>query len=171
MIAHFSGLKITVRELRGGALIFLEPEPPNTNYPSLPIMSTNTLGEFILFLEAYIECWKQFNHYINQARTKKYTGEDEVQFLEVKSLVTQGLETIVAAVEHGAPRKDEVMSLISNAPSIRYLVEHENSITTVESQWHKTFLTLHSLLGRLKVQQQRQEGEWSWSSIFGKSER
>ena len=171
LVVQFNGFKIIARELRGGALIFLQPETPNRDNATLPAMSTNTLDDFILYLETYIECWKQFNHYVNLARIKKYTPEDEIQFLEVKSLVAQGLETVIAAVEQGAPRKDEVMVLINGAPSIRYLVEHENSITTVESQWHKTFLILQSLLGRLKVQRQKQEGEWSWGSLFGKGDR
>ena len=171
LVVRFSGLTLTVRELRGGALVFLRPDVPPQAYLNLPAMSTNTLDEFLLYLETYIECWKQFNHYVNLARGGKFTPEDEAQFLEVKSLVAQGLEAVIAAVEQGAPRKEEVMTLINGAPSIRYLVEHENNITIVESQWHKTFLILQSLLGRLKVHRQKQEGEWSWGSLFGKSDR
>ena len=132
LITRFDGFTITVRELRGGALVFLQPDAPARANSVLPAMITNSLDEFILYLETYIECWKQFNHYVNLARSKQYSPEDEAQFLEVKSLVAQGLEAILAAVEQGAPRKDEVMVLINGAPSIRYLVEHENSITTVE---------------------------------------
>jgi len=168
LIARFDGFTITVRELRGGALVFLRPGVPSRNAFTLPTMSSNSLDEFILYLETYIECWKQFNHYVNLARAKEFTPEDEAQFLEVKSLVTQGLETVLAAVEKGAPRKDEVLVLINGAPSLRFLVEHENSITTVESQWHKTFLILQSLLGRLKVERQKHDGEWSWGALFGK---
>ena len=171
LAVRFSGMTLTVRELRGGALIFLRPDAPPTSYLNLPSMSTNTLDEFLLYLETYIECWKQFNHYINLARDGKFTPEDEAQFLEVKSLVAQGLEAVLAAVEQGAPRKDEVMVLINGAPSLRYLAEHENNITIVESQWHKTFLILQSLLGRLKVHRQKQGGEWSWGSLFGKAEK
>ena len=156
------------RELRGGALIFLQPENPAQNHITLPAMSNPTLDDFILYLETYIECWKQFNQSVNLARTKKFNTDDEVQFLEVKSLIAQGLEVILAAVEQGGPRKDEVMALVNGAPSIRYLAEHENVVSTIESQWHKVFLTLQSLLGRLKVQQQKQEGEWTWGSIFGR---
>jgi hypothetical protein len=171
LTVQLNGMKIVARELRGGALIFLHSEHPSDARLTLPTMSNSTLDDFILYLETYIECWKQFNHYVNLARTKNFTAEDETQFLEVKSLVAQGLEVILAAVEQGGPRKDEVMALINGAPSIRHLCEHENSIATVESQWHKTFLMMQSLLGRLKVQQQKQEGEWTWSSLFGKAER
>ena len=132
-------------------------------------MSHSNLKEFVLYLETYVECWKQFNHYLDLARTGKYTPEDEAQFLEVKSLITQGLEAILAAIDQGGPRKDEVMALINGAPSIRFLAEHENNIFAVESQWHKLFMIMQSLLGRLKVLQQKQDGEWRWSSLFGRT--
>lgn len=168
LVTEYEGLRIVARELRGGAVIFFHPTSPPKASATLPTMSNNTLDDFILYLETYIECWKQFNYYVNLARTRKFTTEDEAQFLEIKSLVTQGLEVILAAVEQGAPRKDEVMVLIASAPTIRHLAERENTIGSVESQWHKTFLTLQSLLGRLKVQQQKQDGDWSWGSLFGK---
>ena len=166
LVTEFAGIKIVARKLRGGALIFLQPDSPATNLVTLPAMSRTNLEEFIHYLETYIECWKQFNYYVNLARAGNYTNADEGQFLEVKSLITQGLEAVLAAVEQGAPRKDEVMTLVTGAPSIRYLAEHENSIATVEAQWHKAYLTMQSLLGRLKVQQQKQDGEWSWGSLF-----
>jgi len=165
---QYEGLRVVARESRGGAVIFFHPTGPVKTNATLPAMSNNSLSEFILYLETYIECWKQFNYYVNLARIKKFTTEDEAQFLEIKSLITQGLEVIADAVEQGCPRKDEVMVLITSAPSIRHLAERENTIGTVESQWHKAFLTLQSLLGRLKVQQQKQEGDWSWGSLFGK---
>jgi len=167
-VTHFNGLKLRALELRGGALIFLDSAASPRAALSLPAMNNPTLDDFILYLETYIECWKQFNHYLNLARQKRFTPEDEMQFLEIKSLVTQGLEAILATVEQGGPRKDEVIALINGAPSIRYLSEHSNTIGAVESQWHKTFLTLQSLLGRLKVQQQKQEGGWSWGALFGR---
>ena len=166
LVVQFEGFKIVARKLRGGALFFLQPDSPATSTIILPAMSNSNLDEFLNYLETYVECWKQFNQYVNLARSGKFTPEDEIQFLEVKSLITQGLEVVLAAVEQGGPRKDEVMALIISAPSIRHLAENEMSIATVESQWHKTYLTLQSLLGRLKVQQQKQEGEWKWGSLF-----
>ena len=165
---HYREIKVVAIELRGGAIVFLNPGVAARNAISLPAMSNPTLDDFILYLETYIECWKQFNHYVNLGRQKNFSQEEETQFLEIKSLITQGLEVIHAAVEQGGPRKEEVLALINGAPSIRYLAEHENSIASVESQWHRVFLTLQSLLGRLKVQQQKQDGEWSWGSLFGK---
>ena len=164
----FSGLTITARELRGGALIFLEPATLHLPHAQTqPAMHYKNLDEFILHLENYIECWKQFNHYVNLARDKKFTREDETQFLEIKSVIAQGLEAIIASTEKGGPKKEEVHSLFANAPSLRYLADMPESIPTVEGQWHKVYLGLQSLLGQLKVQQNKAEKGSGWS-LFGR---
>ena len=165
---HYSGLTITARELRGGALIFLQPVSLNLAHPyTPPAMHYKNLDEFILHLENYIECWKQFNHYVNLARDKKFTREDETQFLEVKSVIAQGLEAILASTDKGGPKKEEVHHLFSNAPSLRYLADMSDIVPVVEGQWHKGYLGLQSLLGQLKVQQNKQDKGGGWS-LFGK---
>ena len=58
-------------------------------------------------------------------------------------------------------------SLFSNAPSLRFLSEMPDAVQTVEAQWHKIFLSLQSLLGQLKVQQNKVEKGSGWS-LFGK---
>jgi hypothetical protein len=166
---NFSGLTITARELRGGALIFLQPatlQLPTTHTP--PAMHYKSLEEFILHLENYIECWKQFNHYVNLARDKKFSREDETQFLEIKSVIAQGLEAIIASTEKGGPKKEEVHHLFAQAPSLRYLADSPDAIPAVEGQWHKVYLGLQSLLGQLKVKQNQSEKGSGWS-LFGRS--
>lgn len=132
-------------------------------------MSNKKLGQLILQLENYIEVWKQFNNYIGMARSKKFQPEDEVQFLEVKSVIAQELEMILAVIESGTPTKDDVHSLIGSAPSIRYMSElPEGSLRAIENQWHKAFLLWQSILGQLKVQQRAEEGKGFFSNLFGK---
>ena len=165
----FSGLTITARELRGGALIFLSPQQPHFTRTTPPsVMSYKNLDEFILHLEAHIECWKQFNHYVNLARDKKFTPDDEGQFLDLKSLITQGTEAIAASEAKGGPRKEDVLALFASAPSLRYLADMSDSIPSVEGQWHRIYLALQSLLGQLKVQQNKQEEKGGGWSLFGK---
>jgi hypothetical protein len=165
---NFSGLTITARELRGGALIFLQPatmQLPTTHTP--PAMHYKNLEEFILHLENYIECWKQFNHYVNLARDKKFVREDETQFLEIKSVIAQGLEAIIASTEKGGPKKEEVHHLFAQAPSLRYLADSPDAIPAVEGAWHKVYLGLQSLLGQLKVKQNQNDKGSGWS-LFGR---
>ncbi len=164
----FSGLTITAREMRGGALVFLQPASFQLPHQQTqPAMHYKNLDEFLLHLENYVECWKQFNHYVNLARDKKFVREDETQFLEIKSIIAQGLEAIISSAEKGGPRKEDVHALFANAPSLRYLSDTPEAIPTVEGQWHKVYLGLQSLLGQLKVQQNKTEKGSGWS-LFGR---
>jgi hypothetical protein len=166
---HFSGLTITARELKGGALVFLNPATLNLSRTfTPPAMHYKSLEDFILSLENYIECWKQFNQFVNLARDRKFNREDENQFLEVKSIIAQGLESILASTDQkGGPSKNDVNQLFASAPSLRFLSEMPDAVGTVESQWHKVYLSLQSLLGQLKVQQNKTEKGSGWS-LFGK---
>jgi len=132
-------------------------------------MSARKVEELIRQMENYLECWKQFNHYLNQARTRKCDPEDEAQFLEVKSVLTQELELLFASIEVENPRKDEILSLIADAPSIRYLSEQsESNLRSLENQWHKIYIAWQSLLGQLKVQQRQTGKKGLFSSFFKK---
>jgi hypothetical protein len=133
-------------------------------------MSTSKkLEQLITQMENYLECWKQFNGFVNLARTKKFGAEDENQFLEIKSVLVQELELILASVEVASPTKDEVHTLIGNSPSLRYLSEmNEGALRNVESQWHKIYIGWHSILGQLKVRQGQEDSKGAFASLLGK---
>lgn len=115
------------------------------------------MHQLIQQLENYTECWKQFNHFVNVARGKKFTHEDEAEFLEVKSVIVQQMEMVLSGIEAGSPSKEEVLTLVGSAPSLRYLSEmNDSAIRNVESQWHKLYIGWHSVLGQLKVHQRQQ---------------
>ena len=131
-------------------------------------MSNKKLDRVIQQLENYLECWKQFNHFVNVARGKKFGPDDENQFLEIKSVLTQELEVIFAAMDVFSPTREDVLSLISGAPSLRFLSEmHEGNLRTFESQWHKIYIGWHSILGQLKVKQMQLGDKSVRSSMFG----
>jgi hypothetical protein len=133
-------------------------------------MSKNNVEQIILRMENYLECWKQFNTFMTLARTKKFTPEDENQFLELKSVLTQELELILNAIDCGPVTRDDVHNLIASGPSLRFLGEmNENALRNVENQWHKLFISLQSLLGQLKVQQTHNESKSFMKSFFGKA--
>ena len=131
-------------------------------------MSKSNVDQLIARMENYLECWKQFNTFMNMARTKKFTQEDESQFLEIKSVITQELEIILSSIDCGPISREDVHGLIAGAPSIRYLSEmNDNALRNVENSWHKLFIGLQSLLGQLKVKQGQVEGKSLMSSLFG----
>lgn len=132
-------------------------------------MANKNIDQLIMQLENYLECLKQFNYFVNMARTKKFNAEDETQFLEIKSVLVQELELILSTVECGSPTKEEVLALIASAPSIRYLSEMaEGVVRGLENQWHKIFIGWVSILGQIKVQQRK--GEARRFPRFGKKD-
>ncbi|MCL4788970.1 MAG: hypothetical protein KJ070_19610 [Verrucomicrobia bacterium] len=134
-------------------------------------MSNKKLDSLIQQTENYLECWKQFNNFINLARAKKFGPEDENQFLEIKSVLVQELELILSSIEVGSPAKEEIHALIGNAPSLRYLSEmSEGALRNVENQWHKIYIGWHSILGQLKVRQHSEVTKSPFASIFGKKD-
>jgi len=123
-------------------------------------MTAKEFNQLITQIETYIECWKQFNYFINVARGKKFGPTEENQFLEIKSIIVQELEMIYASVEITSPGKEEIHALIGNAPSLRYLSEmSDGSLRGIESQWHKIYISWHSILGQLKVKQRAEEAK------------
>lgn len=132
-------------------------------------MHNKKLDQLIVQLENYLECLKQFNYFVNLARSKKFSAEDENQFLEVKAIIVQELELITAAIECPSPTREEVHALVSSAPSVRYLSEsNEGNLRGMENQWHKIYVGFQALLGQLKVQQRKLESQSFLSSVFGK---
>ena len=131
-------------------------------------MSNKKMDALIQQMENYIECWKQFNGFVNLARSKKFSAEDEHQFLEVKSIIIQELELIFAGIEVHAPSKEDVHTLVGNAPSLRYLSEqNEGALRNTENQWHKIYIGWHSILGQLKVRQHAESNKSAFSGMFG----
>ena len=128
-------------------------------------MTAKELNQLVTQIETHIECWKQFNHFINLARAKKFGPPDENHFLEIKSIIVQELEMIFASVEAVSPSRDEIHHLIEHAPSLRALSEMgEGALRGLESQWHKIYIEWHAILGQLKVKQQAEETKAFWGS-------
>ena len=131
-------------------------------------MNAKELNQLVTKIETHIECWKQFNHFINLARAKKFGADDENHFLELKSVLIQELELILAALEVQSPTKEEVHALIGNSPSLRYLSEmNEGALRNVENQWHKIYIGWHSIVGQLKVRANSEATKSSLVTVFG----
>ena len=138
-------------------------------------MNTKEINQLVTQIETHIECWKQFNHFISIARAKKFGAEDENHFLELKSVLVQELEVILACIEVSAPTKEEVHGLIGNSPSLRYLSEmNDGALRNIENQWHKIYIGWHSILGQLKGRLGAEEPRSPLSplsAVFGKKEK
>jgi hypothetical protein len=130
-------------------------------------MQAKKLDQLVEQMENYLECWKQFNRFVNLGRMKKFNPDDDLQFLEIKSILVQQLELIMASVEVGAPTKEEIHTLVGSAPSLRYLSElNEGALRNLENQWHRIYIFWHSILGQLKVQQNAEHSKSKFSNFF-----
>jgi hypothetical protein len=126
-------------------------------------MNPKELNQLVIQIETHIECWKQFNHFLGLARAKKFSAADDHHFLEIKSIIVQELELIFASVEVQSPTREEIHSLIGNAPSLRYLAEQgDGALRNLETQWHKIYIGWHSILGQIKVKQRAGENKGFW---------
>jgi hypothetical protein len=131
-------------------------------------MRNKKLDQLIDQMENYLECWKQFNQFVTMGRSKKFNQEDDIQFLEIKSLIVQQLELILASVQVASPTKEEVHDLVANAPSLRYLSElSDNALRNLENQWHRIYIGWHAILGQLKVKQREEDSASTFASLFG----
>lgn len=135
-------------------------------------MRNKRLDQLVHQLENHLECWKQFNLFVSQARAKKFSPEDDAQFLEIKSIIVQELELILASIEVSSPTREEIHALIGSAPSLRYVSElNEGALRNVENQWHKVYIGWHSILGQLKVRQREEDSKSALASVFGKKDK
>jgi len=132
-------------------------------------MQNTKLDQLINQVENYLACLKHFIQFVSLGRAKKFSHEDDSQFLEVKSVLVQELELILAAVEVASPTKEEIHSVVSGAPSLRYLSEmSEGALRNLENQWHKIFIGWQAILGQLKVKQQAEEPQ---KGFFGRRKK
>lgn len=135
-------------------------------------MSNQKLDQLVDQVENYIECWKQFNNFVNLARGKKFSQEDDNQFLEIKSILVQELELVLASIEVASPTREEIHALIADAPSLRALGEmNEGALRNLESQWHRIYIGWHAILGQLKVRQRGEGSKSGIGSVFGKKKK
>ena len=131
-------------------------------------MQNKKLDQLIDQTENYLECWKQFNYFVNVGRSKKFSQDEELQFLETKSVLVQELELIMASIDVSSPTREEIHGLVGSAPSLRFLSEqNEGGLRNIENQWHKVYIGWHAILGQLKVKQREEEGQGGFS-MFGK---
>ena len=127
-------------------------------------MNAKDINQLVTQIETHIECWKQFNHFIVQARAKKFGPADDNHFLEIKSIIVQELELIYSSVEVQSPTREEIHALITSAPSLRYLSEmSEGAMRGLETQWHKVYIGWHAILGQLKVRQRAADQKAFWA--------
>ena len=111
-----------------------------------------TSDDIVVWVENHLESWRQIPHYIDVARGKTFDNADEAQFLELKGVIVQELEMILASGECTQPTKDDVHEMMNCIPSLRHISQlHDGALGNVEHQWHLIYIRWHATLGQLKI--------------------
>ena len=118
-------------------------------------------------IQLYLESWRQITHFVGLARIKRFDLTDEDQFLELKGIIAQELEMIWASGESSCPSREDVLEMMNNAPSIRYLSQlNEGALRNVENQWHLIYIRWHATLGQLKAKHNGVESHSGWTDFL-----
>ena len=108
--------------------------------------------DIVLWIENHLESWRQITHFIGLARGKRFDVTDEDQFLELKGVIVQELEMILAGGECSSPTKNDIHTMMNNVPSLRSLSQlNEGALRNLELQWHLIYIGWHATLGQLKA--------------------
>ena len=125
--------------------------------------------DIVVWVENHLESWRQILHYIGVARGKTFEAADEDQFLELKGVIVQELEMILASGECYWPTKDDVHEMMNNIPSLRYISQlNDGALGNVEHQWHLIYIRWHGTLGQLKVKYKEFEARNSKSGFLNR---
>ena len=127
-------------------------------------------GDVVAWVENHLESWRQLRHFIALARRTKFDTADEAQFLELKGVIVQELEMILAFREcSSAPCRDVIHELVNQVPSLRYLsLVNDGVVRNLEHQWHLIYIRWHATLGQLKVKYKELEARNPTSSFLSR---
>ena len=134
------------------------PYHPQASHRGL-IGGTETPDELVVQIQNFLECWKQITHYLSLARARRFDSHDESQFLELKAIIAQELEVVLASQRCAfSPSREEVHAMITSVPSLRYLGQlNEPALRNLENQWHRIYIGWQAALGQIKAQNRQIE--------------
>src|ERR1051326_8974858 len=102
-----------------------------------PRRSRSRPDDIVLLVENHLESWRQIMHFVGLARGRKVDRPDEDQFLELKAVIVQELEMILASGDCTAPLREEVHEMMNSVPSLSYLGQaNEGLLRNIEHKWH-----------------------------------
>lgn len=108
-------------------------------------------------LEGFIDLWKGFHGCFRRALEEEVnSAEDEDRFLEVKSRIAREYEGMLRHAGERVRPEDRTIPLITEAPTLRSFKEmSEPQRRKFEAEWHRTFIYLQTVIGRLRSDRER----------------
>ncbi|MDD5504177.1 MAG: hypothetical protein PHV77_02545 [Candidatus Omnitrophica bacterium] len=110
--------------------------------------------EGIARTKEFIELWKKFNQIYKEAMGKSaISEEEELLFLETKSIVARKFQTLVDSLAIERATIDRTYDVINNVLSLKSISTiSEEAIRKMDTDWHQSYISLNRLLGHLEAQ-------------------
>ncbi len=127
-------------------------------------MRDRRLEQNIARVEDFIEQWKQLSHFLDRGfQGETFADDEEASFLALKSSIAQDYELLMTTLGKEGERSERTLRLLNTVPSLQSVGElDEGANRRLTAEWHGTFLSLQSLLGRLKGRQVQLAGQSSF---------
>jgi hypothetical protein len=120
-------------------------------------MRDRNLERNIERVEEFVELWKQLSGFLDRGfKGDAFSAEEEGAFLDLKIKIAQQHQVLVTLLGSQVEHDDRAMRLLNTVPSLASFGElAEGMGKRIANEWHSTFISLQSLLGRLKGQRAR----------------
>jgi hypothetical protein len=108
-------------------------------------------------VEEFVELWKQLSGFLDRGfNGGEFSPEEEAAFLELKSKIAQQHQVLVTLLGSLVEYDDRAVRLLNTVPSLASFGELADGMgKRIANEWHSTFISLQTLLGRLKGQRAR----------------
>ena len=114
------------------------------------------LEEKIKKTKEFMELWMKFRQLYTKALKKEaILPEEEVAFLETKSLIARKYQALMDRLDLEPSMDDKTFDVISQILSLQNVSSLSDvQIQEVENGWHRSFIFLNKLLGTLENQKE-----------------
>lgn len=118
-------------------------------------MRDRNLEKNIQRVEAFVDRWKQLSQFLDRGfQGQDFKPEEEAAFLELKSRIAQEHEILMIALGSAVDRDDKALRLLHTVPSLQSFRElPEGMAKKIATEWHNTYISFQTLLGRLRGRQ------------------
>jgi hypothetical protein len=123
-------------------------------------MRDPNLEKNIQRVEGFVERWKQLSVFLDRGfQGQSFKGEEEADFLDLKSHIAQEHEILMIALGSAVDRDDKALRLLNTVPSLQAFKDLPDGMgKKVATEWHNTYISFQALLGRLKGRQAQLAG-------------
>lgn len=105
----------------------------------------------------FIELWIKFNQVYKDAMGKNsISPEEEVAFLETKSIIARKFQTLAESLSIDRGTIDHTYDVINQILSLKSISTlSEQSLKKIDNDWHQAYISLNRLVGHLEAEKEK----------------